>query len=402
MPAASLEPLEAEFGQRGSEAFVGEQQCQQSIAPPDAIPLITLGEVEPDPKQTLLGHRFLCRGGGMLLLGPSGIGKSSASVQQDVLWGLGKPAFGIVPAQPLKILTIQAENDDGDLGEMVRGVCNALKLTDADKVAVRENVLYASERARTGVVFLAEVVEPLLEKHRPDILRIDPLLAYLGANINDAKETAAFLRNSLNPTLERYNCGAIINHHTPKVVNRDTRGWRASDWMYAGAGSADVTNWARAILVIDPTHAQHVFKFIAAKRGGRIDWRTEDGDVKYDRLFCHDTGVGLAWRDGTEDDRLAIEIKKPKKSGVDKTKEDLYELVPSEGTIPKNALVSRAQSFGIGFNRARGFIAELINAGELHVQKVKRPKTNPEIHISRRPSGDSQLDLHEDPHTFTV
>jgi len=60
-------------------------------------------------------------------------------------------------------------------------------------------------------------------------LRIDPLLAYLGADINDAKETAAFLRNGLNPLLEQYNCGVIINHHTPKVINRDTKEWRPSD-----------------------------------------------------------------------------------------------------------------------------------------------------------------------------
>jgi len=398
MPAVSLERLEAEFA--GQEPETLSEQHREDIPPPDAVPLIALGDVEPDPTQTLLGHRFLCTKGGMVFLGPSGIGKSSASVQQDLLWGLGKPAFGINPARPLRILTIQAENDDGDLGEMVRGVSEALKLTDEEKAEVRERVLYASERARTGVVFLAEVVEPLLEKHRPDILRIDPLLAYLGADVNDAKETAAFLRNRLNPLLEKYNCAAIINHHIPKVINRDTSKWRASDWMYAGAGSADVTNWARAILVIEPTHAPHVFKFIAAKRGGRIGWRTEDGDMKYERLFCHDTAGGLAWRDATPEDELEIEIKKPKKSGGDKTKEDLYDLVPNEGTIPKNALVSRAQSFGMGFNRACGFIAELINAGELYVHKIKRPKTNPEIHISRSPQPDSG-DFHGDSHTLT-
>jgi hypothetical protein len=295
---------------------------------------------------------------------------------------------------------VQAENDDGDLGEMVRGVSSALNFTAEEKDAIRHSVLYVSERTRTGLLLLAEVIEPLLEKHRPDILRIDPLLAYLGADINDAEETAAFLRNGLNPLLEKYNCGAIINHHTPKVINRDSSGWRASDWMYAGAGSADLTNWARAILVIDPTHAQHVYKFIAAKRGGRIGWRYEDGEVKYIRLFCHDTTGGLAWRDATADDELAVETKKPKKSGGSKTKEDLYALVPTETAIPKQALISLAQSVGIGFNRARGFISELVSAGELHEQRVKRPKTNPEIRISRTPQADIG-DFHADSHTLT-
>ena len=63
----------------------------------------------------------------MLFVGPSGIGKTSASVQQDLLWSVGLPAFGIAPARPLKILTIQAEDDDGDLSEIVSGIKSSLK-----------------------------------------------------------------------------------------------------------------------------------------------------------------------------------------------------------------------------------------------------------------------------------
>ena len=96
---------------------------------PRARPLIDFGDTPPDPGKTLLGNRFLCREGGMLFVGPSGIGKTSAGVQQDLLWSMGLPAFGIVTARPLKILTIQAEDDDGDLSEMVSGVKAGLQLS---------------------------------------------------------------------------------------------------------------------------------------------------------------------------------------------------------------------------------------------------------------------------------
>jgi hypothetical protein len=93
---------------------------------PDAVSLMSLADAKPDMAKTLLGNRFLCMGGGLLFVGPSGIGKSSASVQQDILWALGRPAFGIYPARRLRVLCIQAENDDGDLGEngawRVRGI----------------------------------------------------------------------------------------------------------------------------------------------------------------------------------------------------------------------------------------------------------------------------------------
>ena len=86
---------------------------------PEGVPLMTLAEQQPDPSKTLLGNRFLCRCGTMLFVGPSGIGKSSASVQQDILWSLARQAFGIKATRALRILCIQAENDDQDIAEMV-------------------------------------------------------------------------------------------------------------------------------------------------------------------------------------------------------------------------------------------------------------------------------------------
>jgi hypothetical protein len=44
----------------------------------------------------------------------------------------------------------------------------------------------------------------------------------------------------------------------------------------------------------------------------------------------------------------------------------------------------------IGYNRALGFIAELVSAGELYEWRVKRAKTNPEIRISRYPQVDPE------------
>jgi hypothetical protein len=341
-----------------------------------------LADTPPDAAKTFLLDRFLCVGGGLLFVGPSGIGKSSASVQQDILWALGRPAFGIRPARPLRILCIQAENDEGDLYEMARGVCDGLSLSDGDRAAIRNRVFYASERGRTGTDFLKDVVAPLLKQHRPDILRIDPLLAFLGGDVNDAKVTAAFLRTGLNPLLEEFGCAAIINHHTPKVTNRNTSEWRASDWMYAGAGSADLTNWCRAMIVIDPTHTPHVFKFIAAKRGTRIDWRDEADQRVIVRLFCHKTGGGMFWREANEEDMAKVEASRPGRKPT-KTKEDLLALVPMDGAISKNALFANAQAANISERRTRVLLDELMADGLLHAWNIPRPRTNPEKRISR-------------------
>ncbi len=58
-----------------------------------------------DSDEELLRHRYLCRGGGLLLAGPTGIGKSSLSMQFMISWALGRPVFGIEPARPIKSAT---------------------------------------------------------------------------------------------------------------------------------------------------------------------------------------------------------------------------------------------------------------------------------------------------------
>jgi RecA-family ATPase len=169
----------------------GNLSCEQAIealreiapearALPQPRPLIQFGDSQPDPTKTLLGNRFLCIEGGMLFVGPSGIGKTSASIQQDLLWSTGQPAFGIAPSGPLQILAIQAEDDDGDLSEIVSGVKAGLRFTPEQYEQSRENCLYVAEKGHTGLEFLEKIVRPLLKKYRPDLLRINPLHAYLG------------------------------------------------------------------------------------------------------------------------------------------------------------------------------------------------------------------------------
>jgi hypothetical protein len=311
----SLKELNRLYLERQSDNL-GDQAKERIISWPDAAAkiaalhqfngihpgraLVAFADVPPDPAKTLLGNRFLCREGGMLFVGPSGIGKTAASVQQDLLWSIGQPAFGIMPAKALKILTIQAEDDDGDLSEIVTGIKAYLEFS-ADQIKLSsQNCVYVCEKSVIGIAFLEQIVAPLLLKYQPDILRINPLQAYVGGDLKEPAITAAFLRNRLNPLLLTHQCGAILVHHTPKTNFRNTEEWKASDWMYAGAGAADITNWARAALVIDPTDQPHIFRFIAAKRGSRIGWANDEGDSIVIRHFSHSQSGSIFWQQTDE------------------------------------------------------------------------------------------------------
>ena len=338
--------------------------------------LTALSEVEIDPTKTLLGNRYLCTEGGMLFVGQSGIGKSSASAQMDALWAIGKPAFGINPARPLKILTIQAENDEGDLAEFAKGILDGLEFSPSERELVGKNTRYVSHKTHTGFEFV-QFMERAIRLYKPDLVRIDPLTAYLGEDAKDTKASQTFLRNMINPLLERYQCAAIINHHTPKTNFRDTSSWSATDWMYSGSGDAGITNWARAVLVIDSVKEERgSFKFIAAKRGSRIGWVDGAGDPIYEAYFKHSKKPGVILWEPSE----YIEAPKAKEEDY---KSKLISLVPLDDIIDKNTLMALASEAGIGQNKAKSVMHTLVHNNILFEHRVKRSHLRDKICLAR-------------------
>jgi hypothetical protein len=341
-----------------------------------------------DPSE-LLRERFLCRGGGLLLVGPTGIGKSSLAMQGMILWAIGLPALGIVPARPLKSLLIQAENDDGDLAEMRDGVIKGLNLSDAEKQQAMANVIVAREDVRTGWRFFAETVRPLLTDHQPDLLWIDPALSYLGAEANSQKDVGWFLRNQLNPLLREFNCGGVVVHHTNKPpAGREKPDWNGGDFAYLGGGSAEWANWARAILAVRSLGSHSVFELRAAKRGDRLAWTEADGETKtFTKLIAHATEPGvICWREAD-----ASEMPETKKAKRIYTKADVLAHVPPDKPIAKDLLRAKANGTGIALNKINPMIAELLDDGSMHEWREKRPGTNPKISFARFPQPEPEL-----------
>jgi len=253
---------------------------------------------DQDPDE-LLRDRFLCRGGGLLLCGPTGVGKSALAMMCAILWALARECFGIIPTRPLKSLLIQAENDDGDLAEMRDGVIAGLGLSEEDAKAACDNIIVVREDSRTGHSFFSEVVRPLLEAHRPDLLWIDPALAYLGGAAGVQEDVTLFLRTFLNPLVREFKCGVVIVHHTNKPQSgREKSSWSGSDFAYLGSGSIEWANWARAILALRGLGSYEVFELRAAKRGARLGWKEADGSTCYAKLIAHSKEPGvICWRE---------------------------------------------------------------------------------------------------------
>lgn len=222
-----------------------------------------------DDRSVLLGNRFLCRGDGGIIVSSSGVGKSSLYVLAAVLWALGRPFFGIRPNGPLSSLLIQSEDTDGDIAEVWASVVAGLMLTADEITEVGRRVRIVTDRLHRGQAFLGELRQQVAA-HQPDIVWINPLVAFLDGDLKEARDTGQFLRDGLNGLNADARFAYILVHHTtkpPSDKGKAERNW--SEVMYDMAGSYDLIGWARFIISLRPTEQQGEFNLVLAKRGTR-------------------------------------------------------------------------------------------------------------------------------------
>ena len=84
-------------------------------------------------------------------------------------------------------------------------------------------------------------------------------------------------------------------HHTGKAI---TGNRTALDWSYIGNGSSQLTNWARAVMVLMPDDEQDygVFTLRAAKRGSRANLCAAGG-IPGDVVSIRHGKQGICWEE---------------------------------------------------------------------------------------------------------
>lgn len=221
---------------------------------------------DPD---NLIGDRFLCSGGTLMLTGASGIGKSTLALQMVGSFALNKSFLGIKPQRSLKTVYIQAENDKGDIAEIFQGLMASLKIPDLKRTSLARNLKIYTEDSECGKGFMDNLTV-VLRKEKPDLVLIDPLLSYIGGDINQQSVVSDFLRNQLNPLLREYQTAAIIVHHTRKGATND---------RYAALGSSELINFSRGVMMVSQAkeNAGYDLNLEVVKRGSRLGTKDSSG-----------------------------------------------------------------------------------------------------------------------------
>ena len=220
----------------------------------------------------VLGNRWLCRGGSLVMAGQAGTGKSALMMQAAINWTLGQDFFGIKTNDGMKMrtLVIQAENDAGDVAESMQDQIKGLGLSEFQKDDLKDRMFIYRESVATGKEF-GDVLRKLVIQHQATICFVDPLMAFVGADISETSEAAKFLRHIIQPILNETGVIIVFMHHTGKPKSsKDKEGQTAADLAYQLFGSSEVTNWAREIACLQRCPGDEpIYRFGLTKRRSR-------------------------------------------------------------------------------------------------------------------------------------
>lgn len=251
-------------------------------------------ERKDDPTAVLGNHRWLCKGGSLLIVGQSGTGKSSLMMQAAVHWCLGRDFFGIKPAKPLRAIVLQAENDAGDISEALQDVMAGAYIDATERFQLRDALAIYRDTVSTGTTF-TKALRDLVVSHQADIVFVDPLLSFAGIDVSDQEQASKFLRHDLAPILLETGAVLVAMHHTGKPkASADKEGQTTADLAYAGLGSSEFTNWFREVAVLFRCQGEEpIYKFGLTKRRGRAGLKDHENQFKGEIYIRHAAEKGV-------------------------------------------------------------------------------------------------------------
>jgi replicative DNA helicase len=281
----------------------------------DAVPMSTdlmkTFNRKEDPN-CVIGNRWLCKGGSMLLVSQSGVGKSSFALQFLISLCIKRPFFGIEAKRPLRVVMLQAENDFGDVAEAYQDITAGMYLDEEQKELLDQNLIIYRNKNSVGDDFI-ELMRNLIIKHNADVFLCDPLLSFAGIQLSDQQQMTEFLRHKVDKVLDETGCIMVAVHHTTKPKSaKDKEGQTIADLAYSGAGASELVNWVREVGVLVRYEGTNpIFKFSLTKRRGRAGMRDHTGEFAGDVTVRHSRQPGIIrWElaspdeanDGTEED----------------------------------------------------------------------------------------------------
>ena len=181
--------------------------------------------------------------GSLLLVGPSGVGKSLLTLYMALF--IGNPSsrylFGKFRVnRPLKSVFLQSENSE----KIVHQRLNKM-LQDSDLSPGIANIAFPYINGQftwTGKRIqydLINAIPSIKEIYNPDIIFIDPLISFAGVDENS--------NNEMRRVLDLLTKVCIANHMVPIIVHHKGKN-DTIDGTYSSRGASAISDWASSII----------------------------------------------------------------------------------------------------------------------------------------------------------
>lgn len=295
----------------------------------------------------LIGNGFLERDSAILIVGSSGIGKSSIGMQIGCCWACGASAFDLYATGQLRIVMMQHEDSTNDLIRMSQ----VLRWCGLDPVLVEKNFWIETVRGKIGPEAVA-LMRELVRWWGADLLILNPLSAYHDGDISRNEDNIRFLYGDIGALLTEFHIGLTALHHDikpPRGNGKPMLSENYHDAKYAVLGGSVLTNFFRGIITINAIANSNVFRFTLAKRFEQSGWPLKNQFFKW-----HQDPSRRLWVSASVIEADAAE----KTAG--KTLEDLRKLVPATGAIAREILENQAAQSGFKRREYRGLLEEAL------------------------------------------
>ena len=242
---------------------------QSVAAPPIWSPAQLRVSFSNIPHRKWLYGTYLIRGEITVVAAPGGAGKTALATGMavEIATGIELLEEKIWGGPDLKVLFINAEDGGAEIARRVLAFC----LAHANKIAAQSpDRLYVAGADDTQVQRLSflrttdknfsildqsgfDVLEAALGSLRPDLLILDPLVAFCaGGNMNDNAVMSLVIRE-LKRLAAKFDCAMLIVHHTRKGADVGN--------AEAISGAAATVNLARRAIMPVPMTEDEAKKF---------------------------------------------------------------------------------------------------------------------------------------------
>lgn len=336
-----------------------------------------LADCDPfDPKhkeRELLRDMALMRGTIALMCGAAGRGKSTLMWAIVFAAVLGREVFWLRWTKPLKVLVVQGENEQWDIGRMRNDLVEqfGVKPNTPEWELLMKNVTVVKLQGASGAIFVREL-RRLLKKYTPDLLVIDPALEYICGDTNSSEAAGQWLRREVRPLATEFNCAVWIVHHTAKPSKGSLTRWtRHSDNTYSGMGSSEFGNAPRVVFTLDEAE-EGLFAFHVTKKIKETGWRDQNGNI-----------VGTIWLRWSLDASVRwqmvnlTDVKLKREAKRTNAEECLDNLLPKGGMKLLDVVAAMGEN-GVANRLARRVIDDRVKDGSLvREMRANGAKTQP-------------------------